>query len=195
MTTTGDGAPDTGIRAFLAFEIPETIKDEIDRQRADIVKRLPRARWVRPEGQHLTLKFLGETEAEVLADLSERLAPRIRELPSVEIRLAGTGFFPNARRPRVTWIGGSAEGGEAVAGTVDRVARSCGFEGERRRWSIHITQARIKERWSPDDVELFTDWGRDLDLAAFAADEVVLFSSDLRPTGAVYTAIGRFPLA
>jgi 2'-5' RNA ligase len=192
---TGDGAPGTGIRAFLAFEIPETIKDEISRRRADIVRRLPRARWVRPEGQHLTLKFLGETSAEVLADLSDRLAPSIRELPGVEVRLADAGFFPNARRPRVAWIGGRADGGEAVAETVDRVARSCGFERERRRWSIHITQARIKDRWSPDDVDLFTDWGRDLDLAAFTATEVVLFSSDLRPGGAVYTSIGRFPLA
>ena len=183
------------IRVFLAFEIPVQIKKEIASQRRKLVEDLPRARWVRPEGQHLTLKFLGDVDRTVLSDLGQRLEVQLRGLRSVAVQLAGTGFFPSARRPRVAWIGGRADGAEAVANVVDEVAASCGFDRERRRWSIHITQARIKEPWFSDAVDTFVAWGDGLELEPFTASEVVLYSSDLRPTGAVYTALGRFPLA
>jgi len=188
------GVVESPVRAFLAFEIPEPIKREIDALRRALIERLPRARWVRPEGQHLTLKFLGDTEREVLARLEEDLRGRLRDSAPVTVRLAGCGFFPSARKPRVAWIGGRAEGADEVARVVDEIAGSCGFERDRRRWSIHLTQARIKEPWSEDAVERFLRWGEELDLEPFEASEVVLFSSQLRPTGAVYTALGRVPL-
>jgi 2'-5' RNA ligase len=182
------------IRAFLAVEIPVHVKNEIASRRQRLVEELPRAGWVRPEGQHLTLKFLGDVDQTVLSNLGELLEPRLRELQPVTVRLTGTGFFPSVRRPRVAWIGGSADGAGAVVETVETIAEGCGLDRERRRWSIHITQARLKDRWSEDDVDQFLEWGNRLDLEPFEAGEVVLFSSDLRPTGAVYTALGRFPL-
>jgi 2'-5' RNA ligase len=150
---------------------------------------------VRPEGQHLTLKFLGEVARERLGGLVRDLAPELQLLPRVEVQLAGAGFFPSATRPRVAWIGGRADGATAVAELIEATAERHGFARERRRWALHLTQARLRRPWPSDAVERYLEWGSRLDLEAFTATEVVLFSSDLQPTGAVYTALERMPLA
>jgi 2'-5' RNA ligase len=78
--------------------------------------------------------------------------------------------------------------------TVEEAAENAGFQRERRPWSIHLTQARLKRQWSKAAVDRFLEWGNNLDLEAFTCREAVLFSSDLQPGGAVYTALERFSL-
>ncbi len=186
--------PDT-IRAFLALEIPETVKAALAAGRERLRAELPRARWVRPEGQHLTLKFLGETAADELDGLETDLAPRLAGLPPVWVTLNGAGFFPSPRRPRVAWVGGRADGVAEVVARIEDTAEIHGFARERRAWSLHLTQARIDRPWPPQAVERFLGWGSELQIEPFAAHEVVLFSSDLRPGGAVYEALARLELA
>jgi len=183
-----------GIRAFLAFEIPEGVRSHLAAATNELRRDMPRARWTRPEGWHLTLKFLGETENLVLADLATGLAPRVRGLGTVDVHLGKTGFFPSSNRPRVAWVGGSAEGVEKVVQAVEEAAASVGFSRARRQWSAHLTMARLKSQWSRQAVDRFLQWGDQLNLEAFSCREVVLFKSDLRPGGAVYTALERFSI-
>jgi len=182
------------VRAFVALEMPEEIREIIRSEQRALKAELPRARWTRPEGQHLTLKFLGETPVTVLDEFKKLVTGRLAGLPSVEVKLGGSGFFPNPRRPRVAWVGGEAQGGPEVATAVEAAAVDCGFAPERRPWSLHLTQARLDRGWPPSAVERFLSWGRNLDLDSFTCSEIVLFKSDLRPGGAVYTALERFPL-
>jgi 2'-5' RNA ligase len=182
------------IRAFLALEIPDTVKAEVKASRAPLRAELPKARWVRVEGQHLTLKFLGETPQEVLAALAADLAPGLAGAGVVSVRLEGCGFFPSPRRPRVAWMGGTADGIEPVVELVEDTAERHGFERERRPWSLHVTQARLDRPWSPEAVERFLAWGETLRPQPFVCSEVVLFESRLGPGGAVYTPISRMPL-
>jgi 2'-5' RNA ligase len=181
-------------RAFLALEIPEAIKELIAEHQRRLRANLPKARWVRIEGQHLTLRFLGETTSDVLGSLTRDLAPKLKVLPAVAVSLVGAGFFPNSRRPRVAWIGGSADGVEPVVETVESVVSRHGFSRERRGWSLHLTQARLREPWPPEAVNSFLEWGRGLHFESFVCSEVVLFESTLKPDGAVYTALERMPL-
>jgi 2'-5' RNA ligase len=183
------------VRAFFALEIPEEIRDLIRREQRSLKAELPRARWTRPEGQHLTLKFLGEIPIRDATDLAGAVAARLRDTRTVAVRLAGSGFFPSPRRPRVAWVGGEAAGGAEVAGVVESAATAAGLAPERRPWSLHLTQARLDRPWPRPAVERFLDWGRGLELKPFTCAEVVLFRSELRPGGAVYTAIERIPLA
>ena len=181
-------------RAFLALEVPAAVKTQLAVAQEVLRRELPRARWTRPDRWHLTLKFLGEVAAPVLDELATALAPRLRGLGAVSIRLGGTGFFPSQARPRVAWVGGAADGAESIVATVEREAEAAGFPRERRPWSIHVTQARLKARWSSAAVDRFLEWGEDLDLEAFGCREVVLYKSDLQPGGAVYTALERLSL-
>ena len=182
------------IRAFLALEVPAAVKMQIASAQEILRRELPRARWTRPDGWHLTLKFLGEVAPPELDELTTALAPRLRGIGEVNVRLGGTGFFPSKERPRVAWVGGAADGAESVVAEVERAAGAAGFPRERRPWSIHLTQARLKARWPSAAVDRFLEWGETLDLEAFDCREVVLFESDLQPGGAVYTALERLPL-
>ena len=182
------------VRAFVALEMPERVREQIRREQGYLKAEFPRARWTRPEGQHLTLKFLGETTAQNLARLNKEVIDRVGVMPAVRVRLHGAGFFPSALRPRVAWIGGEAPEGAAVAAAVEEAAVASGFPREGREWSLHLTQARLDRAWPRNLVERFIEWGRSLDLEPFTCREIVLFASELRPDGAVYTPLERFPL-
>ncbi len=182
------------VRAFLAFEIPPGIRERLNAEMRRLRRELPPARWVRPEGVHLTVKFLGESESERLDALVESLTPALEGLHPVTFALNGTGFFPSARRPRVAWIGGTATGAEPVIASVERSAARAGWAAEQRRWSLHLTLARLRSPWSRTATSRFLEWGEHLELDPFRCSELVLFSSVLRPSGAVYSRLAAVPL-
>lgn len=183
------------IRAFVALEMPPSVREIIRREQRTIKAELPGARWTRPEGQHLTLRFLGEAPTDVLARLKPLIAAGVAGLSAVSVRLSDAGFFPSPQRPRVAWIGGRADGGAELAAAVEVAAVAAGFPAERRSWSLHLTQARLDRPWPRRAVEAYLEWGRGLEFEPFTCRDVVLFGSRLRPGGAVYTPLERFPLA
>jgi RNA 2',3'-cyclic 3'-phosphodiesterase len=182
------------IRAFLALEMPNDQRARLAEEQQQLKRSLPPARWVRPEGLHLTLKFLGEVPRDVLFAVAEELRPRLVAADPVRVRLAGAGFFPKPYRPRVAWVGGTAEPILPVVEAVEAVAARHGFAREQRAWSLHLTLARLREPWREPAVQSFLDWGQRFSLDLFTCGEVVLFSSSLEATGAVYTALERVPL-
>ena len=182
------------VRAFLALEIPDEIRSGLAAAREGMRNEFPRARWTRPNGWHLTLKFLGDVDRAVLGDLVTELAPALRGIEEVTVELNKTGFFPSSMRPRVAWVGGEADGAEKVIAAVEGAAVTVGFPRERRPWSVHLTQARLKSQWPKSAVDRFLEWGDNLKLEAFRCREAVLFESELQPGGAVYTALERLPL-
>ena len=190
----GGPAPGAQVRAFLALEIPGEVKEALGRGLGALRPRLEPARWVRVEGLHLTVKFLGETPPGRLDELQGALAGPLSSLPPVEVALAGAGFFPGPARPRVAWIGGTARNVEPLVETVERVTAGLGWTRERRPWALHLTVARLRSPWSRSSVEGFLAWGGKFRAAPFTCRELVLFSSELRPGGAVYAALARLPL-
>lgn len=184
----------TPVRAFVALEIPEAVRTALASSLDDIRGDLPQARWTRPAGWHLTLKFLGDVDWPTLENLVSKLAAETAECRPVGVQLGTSGFFPRPTRARVAWVGGEATNAPATAAAVEQAARSVGFARERRPWSLHLTVARLRSPWPEPAVSAFLDWGRRLEIGAFVCREVVLFESDLRPDGAVYTALERFLL-
>lgn len=182
-------------RAFIAIEIPEDVMGAIVSSRRGLESTLPRARWVRGENQHLTLRFLGEVSSRELGALAARLSSVLEGVPSVTVTLGGAGFFPSASRPRVAWVGGKAKGIDSVLDAVEEAVSMLQLETRGKSWALHLTQARLVKSWPPGAVRTFLDWGQALHLPPFQAREVVVFTSDLRPGGAVYTRFERIRLA
>jgi len=150
--------------------------------------------WVRPEGVHLTLKFLGEVEepreGELRAALAEAAGP-----PSpggaeraVTLAIGGCGVFPDFRRPRVVWVGIAPEPAlELLQDRVERAFAPLGFPTEARAFRPHLTLARAKREARPRDFS-----GLEAALAGIAFAETVtvaaldLMQSTLQSSGAVY---------
>lgn len=177
------------MRCFLAVELPQAQKAVVMAGLAKLKAKLPAARWVRPEGLHITLKFLGEQQESQAALFLEALSELLADAPAeVKVSLAGGGFFPNASRPRVAWLGGVAPGLEQWAAASEEAAALIGVAREPRPFSLHVTLARLERPWPQGACQRFLDEVSSWRLDPFLAREVVLFESTLGPGGAVYTA-------
>ena len=182
------------MRLFLALEMPPDLRDEIARVASRLRNVLPGWRWIRPENVHLTLRFLGETAAAALERLEPDWCRTARGAEPIRFRVSGCGVFPGPRRPRVLWAGvhdetpGAAL--ERLADGLEQVARSHGYPPEPRRFRPHLTLARAGRGRTPAAPEPAAVG----ELGEVLAREVVLFRSELHPTGARYEAIARYPL-
>ena len=155
------------------------------------------ANWTGPEGIHLTLKFLGEVPEESVREVTAALAQAVEGRGRFPVKVAGIGVFPNEKNPRVVWIGISGEF-DKLFGLQIRVEEQMvrlGFQPEDRRFTPHLTLGRIKRLLSRGPWTEALKGVKDITLPGFEVTAVSLMKSELQPTGAVYTEIGRAELA
>jgi RNA 2',3'-cyclic 3'-phosphodiesterase len=180
----------TPLRLFVAFDVPQPVRDAAEAAVAPWRERFPRAKWVPKQNQHVTLKFLGATWPRLVPWVNETAAAVAREHASVPTRALGLGAFPNARRARVLWVGlDDREGRLArIAAALDEAfARE--VAPEKRAFTAHLTVARFVppvELEGLEDVELDSD--------TFEIDRIVLYRSHLRRPAPVYEELGAFTL-
>src|SRR3990172_10248535 len=184
------------MRLFIAIEIPEEIKKEM----AEIQRRLKEsgadAGWTRPEGIHLTLKFLGEVPETKISMIMDALTNAPKGRGGFRLDVEGVGTFPTPKSARVVWVGvsGDVERLAKLQTAVEDVMAGLGFEREKRAFTPHLTLGRIKyihsrERWLKT-----LDSEKDARLSALEVKAVSLMKSELKPSGAVYTELGRVEL-
>lgn len=186
------------LRLFVACELPDDVRQAL-RGVQDGLRRLGAEplRWVRPEGIHVTLKFLGEVEASRVGAITDALAPAIEPF-ELQLRPASVGGFGGARL-RVVWVGleGDVEPMAALAGRVEAALEPLGFPRERRPFAAHLTIARVPDRASPDDrrelANLIERYGAP-SMPSMTLTQVNLMQSRLGPAGAVYQRLASFPL-
>ena len=186
----------TALRTFIAVELDEELLGNLgnlqDRLRGQVAPRS--VRWVRPEGIHLTLKFLGETQPEQVEAVKAALDQAASEVSPFTFTVGGLGCFPNTRRPRVIWVGL-----HEPTGTLSRLwdaVESCvaplGFPAEKRPFRPHLTLGRVQRYASKSEVR---EIGEVIASSAIGTldemrvSQVCYIKSDLRPGGAVYTAL------
>jgi 2'-5' RNA ligase len=180
------------VRLFVAVDVPDDLRDTIESEIVDRLRdQVPGARWTRPEGRHLTLKFLGNVEDDRVPVITEAVRSAAGRHAAFEASFTEIGGFPNTRRPRVLWIGigEGAEALSALAGSVEAAVEPLGFEPEGRPFRGHLTLARFPK---PQRIELPSVV---VPPNRFAVGEVTLFQSRLHPKGARYTPLERLPLS
>ena len=150
---------------------------------------------MRTEGIHLTLKFLGDVEESKIDDITAAVVEAVQGSTPFIIGIAGTGAFPDFRRPRVLWIGLYEPLGQLslLAEKININLLSLGFPSEKRAFKPHLTLARIKDsRHIAQVISHFQD--AKFSAGEFEAREIVIMKSQLKPTGAEYTPLRRIPL-
>jgi len=186
------------LRLFVAVELPGEVREALSRLQHDLQRHgLERLRWVRPEGIHLTLKFLGETPADRVPAIEEALAGAVEDVAHHKLALGELGTF-GGNRPRVVWVDLSGDL-DAIRGLQERNERALnglGYEREARGWSPHLTLARLRPEIVRDVATtlLAALQAVRVPVGAISVREVVLMRSTLRPSGAVYERIAAFPL-
>lgn len=185
-------------RLFAAIELPKPVWERIG-QEIERLRRLGwQAKWVNPEGSHLTIKFYGSVPLQALPRLQEALRAGLSDLPAFSIETAGAGVFPHPGRPRVLWlgVGGEVEALARLQRRVEELSLELGFPLEERPYHPHLTLARFR----PEDLPSLRGLERQLQrLAALPPIAIpvralTLYRSELRRTGAVYSVVDTFAL-
>lgn len=182
------------MRLFIAIEVPEEIKERVYRAIEPVKALKADVRWVTPAGFHLTLKFLGEVDERGLEEVKAALGGLSAILPATgatTMRVQGAGAFPGLKNPRVVWIGAEEPSGQLAAIQSDLESRleAQGFPREDRPFHPHLTVGRVKSSKRTRELADGLSALKGLLFGEFPLEEVVLFKSDLKPAGAVYTKL------
>ncbi len=176
------------VRAFIALELHADVRAALGRLTADVRHRFAGLRWVRPDGVHLTLRFLGDTAPSQVERLRESLGAAAARCPRAEVPVGGLGLFPERGSPRVLWLGLELPVPMMeLQAACEASAVAAGFPRETRTFSPHLTLGRWRDRAGRPELPA-------VELGPVALDTLVLFRSELRPDGAVYTELARFGL-
>jgi 2'-5' RNA ligase len=135
------------VRLFLAINFPAALREAMYEAAAPLRAAAPAVGWVRPEGLHLTAKFLGDCPEPAAEALAVAVAGAATGHQPVPVVVGGVGAFPNFRRPRVVWIG--VDGGgrlELLHHDVEVACAKVGYEPEGRPFRPHVTLGRVRER-------------------------------------------------
>jgi len=183
------------VRLFVAAELPAQLRAAFASVQEEMAGAPLSVRWVRPEGIHLTLKFLGEVGEARLAEIQTTLRESGAAIAPFVLEAAGASVFPARGAPRLVWVEvrGNLPAARRLAAAIDSAATRVGFPPETREFRPHLTLGRVKGPGRGD-------WRAILERAGlqatgeFEVSEHVLFESRLGPGGAVYRPIERFRL-
>jgi 2'-5' RNA ligase len=179
------------VRLFVAVDVPDVVAAELLERIAGLRGAVSGARWTRPEGWHVTLKFLGSTAVRSVPEVEAAVRTVAGGVASFGSRIVRLGAFPSAGRARVLWAGL-----EDAAGCFARIVTHLDdllvalAEPEKRAFMPHLTLARIEPpaRLDPDVLEL------EVASSAFTVERLILYRSHLSPKGATYEPLVTAPL-
>jgi RNA 2',3'-cyclic 3'-phosphodiesterase len=181
------------VRLFVALDIPDRVRAALAGLSDGLKKTCLGARWVRLEGVHVTLKFIGEVPTEQVEGIRQALG-NIPSFSPMEVRFGGLGFFPSARRPRVFWAG--VEAGlqlAALVAAMEMKLEALGIPPEKRPFQPHLTLARFE---TPQGTQALSAAVQALGAPEFGREtfrEFHLYQSVLKRSGAEYTRLVTYP--
>ena len=195
-----DGAADAdgnrnrgaSMRLFAALELNAKVIANL----TDLVHRLgpiSPVTWIHPENMHVTLKYIGDWDENRLDDLIEALRV-VRLKVTVNVPLAGLGYFPSSRNPRVFWVGAeNTPPLRQLASAVDAVLAPLGVTPEVRPYTPHLTLGRMKAGQDLTEMHEAIEELPSRDFGSITPDQFVLYESTLTPEGAIYRKVREFP--
>ncbi len=184
------------LRTFIAIELSRELKESLDRLQERLREQVPprSVRWVQPDGIHLTLKFLGDTTEDKVEAVKAALVRAAAGWGPFSFTVGELGCFPNARQPRVVWVGVQEPSGALarLQQTVETHVAPLGFPTEKRPFSPHLTLGRVQKHASRSEVRQIGEVvaaNTVGSLGQMTATAISYIKSDLRPGGAVYTTL------
>lgn len=184
------------MRSFIAVNFPSLLRDELWLTTEPVRAHQGAVRWVHPESIHLTLKFLGEVDADEASRIADATRVAVGHMRPFDLAVSGFGVFPNARSPRVFWAGVEPSPPlELVQHGVEEAMTELGFPVEARVFRPHLTLARCKGRVTDRAVRGVAQALTELAFDATAlVERVDLMQSVLASGGARYEVVSSIEL-
>ncbi len=182
------------MRVFLALGVSDAVAQALRELQGQMRATDADVAWVRPEGLHLTLKFLGEVEPQMLPEIHAAVATVALRHAPMALHVESIGGFPNLRRPRVLWAGVQAAGIASLAQQLDDALSTVGFAAARETFHPHITLGRVRsfKRW--DTLEAILSTHAAHHFGTCEAPHIGIFQSTLQAGGSVYSLLYEAPL-
>lgn len=180
----------------MAIELEEELREELAQIQESLSRRgtAEQVRWVKPQGIHLTLKFLGNVPANRIEEIGLAVTRGSEGVGPFAISLNGLGCFPTPSRPNVVWVGVREDTGTLArlqTAIEDRLS-VLGYAPETRKYAPHLTLGRVSRHAGASDRRRLGDVVQTHDagiLGGMQVREVSLMRSDLSPAGAKYTRL------
>lgn len=176
------------MRTFIAIPLPESIIEHTFdiRNKLDILT--TDVKWVEKENYHITLKFLGETNRDIINNIYVYLDMITKDMPIIKLKTSQISFFPNYKRPRVIWLGvdGELDKANNLGERIDYFLTEEGYAEERKR-DFHITLGRIKTDNSQKSlIDKMLNINNEIINKNFIVDRLNFMESQLTPKGPIY---------
>ncbi len=187
------------VRLFVACEVPDDIKETI----GEVIEGLRQksgsdVRWIRPEGVHVTLKFLGEVPTKKLPAVKLAIQEAVVGHSPFELEFSQIGTFGGREGLRIMWVGiaGDVLRLEALVRAVNAALAVVGFEPERRPFRPHLTLGRVRDEVpTRRRAEIEVAVGKSgVPQVSWRTAQVSLMRSRLTSSGATYEVLATFPL-
>jgi RNA 2',3'-cyclic 3'-phosphodiesterase len=184
------------LRAFVAIQLTNDIIGHAKALQDALKKHGLKLKWVKPQNLHLTLKFLGDIPQADATAIGAALKTAARDEAPLELTVQGMGVFPGIKRPRVLWtgFGGEVDRLKELQSRIEDQLQPMGYHREKRAFNAHLTLARIKGAVAPDRLLRAIEAVGCFQPQPFEVRSVMLYKSDLRPTGAIYTLLEKVTL-
>lgn len=183
------------LRTFIAVDFPPEIVSKIAKIIQYFKTQTPEKalKWVPPENLHLTIKFLGDIPENKLDQVKRILTESVAGRLPFNIEIEGLGMFPNKNKPRAVWLGINCDHTLSdIHQSLDQNLKAVGIDPEQRRFSPHLTIARVRRDIQTDARQAI---GHTLaqfkvdSLGVAAINEIILYQSELTRSGSIYTPL------
>jgi 2'-5' RNA ligase len=180
-------------RLFVALHIPENIVEKIISIRDEIYPNDNTIKWEPKFKLHITLKFLGDTQNDLIPEICKQLENTVKEFSKLHLCFELFGIFKRKGVPKIVYAG--LNNNKTLQEIVDKInidLNLLGFEKEDRKFNPHLTLLRIKGRENLENIFSFDNYK--IEKIEFVRSKISLFKSTLLKSGSVYNTIKSFEL-
>ncbi len=184
------------IRAFIGIGLPENIVSFFREIQVGIRSCGLNLKLVKPENIHITLKFLGNIDRRAIKEIGYAIEEAVHGNSHIILTAKGIGCFPNARKPRILWVGlrNQTEKLKAIQYVLDQKLETMGFPKEKRLFKGHLTLGRIKKKINTVALDAAIKTFQEIESEDFIVDRIILYQSTLMTSGPVYEELVSKPI-
>ncbi|HXN40358.1 MAG TPA: RNA 2',3'-cyclic phosphodiesterase [Myxococcaceae bacterium] len=179
------------MRLFIAIDLGQAVRALVEKETERLRALAPNAKWVKAEGIHVTLAFLGHLADARAEEVKAIVSEVARRHPPLQLKVEGIGAFGSSARPRVLWAGltGDVEPLASIKTDLEKRLTPFGYQPETRAFKPHLTLARARLPRGDSALARCIPASEIVSFGTAKVSRLILFRSDLSPKGAKYTAL------